>query len=388
MSLSVHATDPGERTAFFRQLQQLTTRIHATGHVDEIMLDLSGALCSLFGADRLTIYILGDDKASMVSKVKTGLTSFSQLKLPISAQSVAGYAALSRTLLNLRDVYDAAELQAHAPELRFQQGVDKRTGYRTTQMLAAPILHGDEVLGVVQLINNQRARAAFSDTVVEGTRFLCETLAIAFAQRQQAPALERARFVSTLRDSLLGPDLLAQAAVLAAAGARDIEDVLLDDFKLKTAAVGRALGDYFAVPYLAFHAQRRKPLELLAGIDRTFAEQAQWLPVEANPNGLYVLCTDPEKARRDASVQRLFPQQRAVYCVTTRREFAAMLDHCFGAKEDTPVLAPARQQELVDTVTALVAGSHHKGLSNLSIQTSPGEQPGEIRFTVSGVLKL
>ena len=388
MTLPVHATEPGERTAFFRQLQQLTTRIHATRHVDEIMLDLSAALCSLFGADRLTIYILGEDKASLVSKVKTGLTSFSQLKLPISAQSVAGYVALSRTLLNLRDVYDAAELQAHAPELRFQQGVDKRTGYRTTQMLAAPILHGDEVLGVVQLINNQRARAAFSDTIVEGTRFLCETLAIAFAQRQQAPALERARFVSTLRASLLDAEQLAQAAALAAAGGRDIEDVLLDDFKLKTAAVGRALGDYFAVPYLAFHAQRRKPLELLADIDRAFAEQAQWLPVESNPNGLYVLCTDPEKARQDASVQRLFPQQRAVYCVTTRREFAAMLDHCFGAREAAPALAPARQQELIDAVTQLVAGSHQKGLSNLSIQTAPGDQPGEIRFTVSGVMRI
>ena len=388
MSTSPHATDPGERTAFFRQLQQLTTRIHATRHIDEIMLDLSGAVCSLFGADRLTIYILGEDKASMVSKVKTGLASFSQLKLPISAQSVAGYAALSRTLVNLRDVYDADELKAHAPELKFQQGVDKRTGYRTTQMLAAPIVHADEVIGVVQLINNQRARAAFSDTVVEGTRYLCETLAIAFAQRQQAPRLERERFVASIRDTLLGRAELEQAAQLAAAAGRDIEDVLLDDFKLKTGAVGRALADYFAVPYLAFHPQRRKPLELLTAIDRAFAAEGQWLPIEANPNGLYVLCTDPEKVKAGGSVARLFPSARAVYCVTTRREFNAMLEHCFGPAPQAAALPAGRQQELVNAVTALVAGSHQQGLSDLKIETAPGAHPGEIRFTVSGVLKL
>jgi hypothetical protein len=42
-----------ERGDFFRRLQQLTTRIHATRNVDEIMLDLSEGICTLFGADRL-----------------------------------------------------------------------------------------------------------------------------------------------------------------------------------------------------------------------------------------------------------------------------------------------------------------------------------------------
>ncbi len=89
-----------DREDFFRKLQQATTRIHATRNIDEIMLDLSADICRLFDADRLTIYRLGEDRASLESKVKTGLASFKQLKLPISAQSVAGYVAISRKLLN------------------------------------------------------------------------------------------------------------------------------------------------------------------------------------------------------------------------------------------------------------------------------------------------
>ena len=65
----------------------------ALSNVDEIMLELSQDVCSLFNADRLTIYSIGEDKASIVSKVKTGLNSFKDLKLPIADQSIAGHVA-------------------------------------------------------------------------------------------------------------------------------------------------------------------------------------------------------------------------------------------------------------------------------------------------------
>jgi hypothetical protein len=377
----------GARGDFFRQLQQLTTRIHATRNVDEIMLDLSEGICALFAADRLTIYTVGEDKASLVSKVKTGMASFRQLRLPVSAQSVAGYAALARRLLNLNDVYDAAELQRYAADLRFQQGVDRRTGYRTTQMLVVPIMHDGEVIGVFQLINNLRG-GPFDSTVVEGARYLCDTLAIAFAQRQQEAKRERTGFVGALGSRLLPREQVEQAVEQARAQGRDVEDVLLDDFKLKLPVVGRALADHFAVPYLAFHPGRRVPAELLDGMDRAAAEVRQWLPVERNEHALYVVCIDPEQVKADNAVTALFPHTRPVFCVTTRRDFAALLDQYFGAVAATPPLPHAHADKLVDTVAALVAGSHREGLSDLRIETAPGDKPGEIRFTVSGILRL
>ena len=60
------------------------------------MLEVSADICQLFNADRLTIYSIGEDKQSIVSKVKTGLNSFKDLKLPIAEHSIAGYVALSR----------------------------------------------------------------------------------------------------------------------------------------------------------------------------------------------------------------------------------------------------------------------------------------------------
>ena len=64
---------------FSKNLQAVTNKIHATNNIDEIMLEVSKDICSLFDADRLTIYSISEDKTSIVSKVKTGLNSFKDL---------------------------------------------------------------------------------------------------------------------------------------------------------------------------------------------------------------------------------------------------------------------------------------------------------------------
>ena len=118
---SVPQGDVQARLAFQKQLQAVTNKIHATNNVDEIMLEVSADICSLFNADRLTIYSVGEDKQSIVSKFKTGLNSFKDLKLPIAEHSIAGYVALSRKLTNIKDCYDEVELKGLNPNLRFLQ---------------------------------------------------------------------------------------------------------------------------------------------------------------------------------------------------------------------------------------------------------------------------
>src|SRR5205809_5606361 len=175
------ASDVNSRLTFQKNLQTVTNKIHATSNVDEIMLEVSADICTLFNADRLTIYSIGEDKQAIVSKVKTGLNSFKDLKLPIAEHSIAGYAAFSKKTINIKDCYDEAELRGINPNLRFLQEVDKRTGYRTKQQLVAPILEGSssELIGVIQIINN-KAGVSFGTLTEEGVAELSATLAIAF----------------------------------------------------------------------------------------------------------------------------------------------------------------------------------------------------------------
>ncbi len=181
------ATYSGVETVaeFTQNLERVSDKIQATQNFDEIMQEVSNDICCLFDADRLSIYEVGLDKISLVSKIQTGLRAFEAINLPISEQSIAGYAALKNRMLNIADAYNNAELSAYSPNLRMMQNIDRCTGYRTRQILVAPIMHNsktdNELVGVIQLINNKTNRP-FPVEMESGLQKLTQVLATALCQ--------------------------------------------------------------------------------------------------------------------------------------------------------------------------------------------------------------
>ena len=396
------------RLLFFKTLQALTNKIHATSNVDEIILDLSQDICELFNCERLTLYVVSEDKNNIISKVKTGLTSFSDLKLTISDRSIAGYAAYSKKIVNLRDAYDQAELDAYSPGLSFQEGVDKRSGFRTKQMLTAPILNpkNKELLGVVQFINN-RSGEAFTSIAAEGVKELCETLAIAFLQRNKPVLVVRSKFDALITNGVLSAPEFELATRSARRKNIDIEDVLLGEFQVPFASVGAALAQFFAVPYEAFKAERLKPMDLLKNLKRDYVEQTLWLPIEDSKDGLIILCTDPERIKNSNVAKTIFHKARLVYRVTTNRDFAMTVDQFFGVTsagdtssvddllldmtEDEEGEVPADvsaavENELVKLVNKIVVDAYKQGASDIHIEPLPGKGKTGIRFRKDGTL--
>jgi len=412
--LSSHAAsnDFGARLAFQKQLQVVTNKIHATSNVDEIMLEMSAEVCALFNADRLTIYSVGDDKQSIVSKVKTGLNSFKDLKLPIAEHSIAGYAALSKKTVNIKDVYDDAELRTLNPNLRFLQEVDKRTGYRTKQMLVAPIIEagGSELIGVIQVINHKTG-TPFGEMAEDGITELSQTLAIAFKQRQK-PAVAKTKYDYLISDAVLSAGEFELASRQARKKSVEIEQVLLEEFQVKLPAIGAALSRFFGVPYEPFKPDRIKPTELLKNLKREYVESTQWVPIDDVKEGLVVLCLDPERIRSSRIAANVFPKARIVYKVTTQKEFRDTLNHFYGGDggaslgniEDmlsdlsddgsadvaegaaSAEADAAADNELVKLVNKVIVDAYNQGASDIHVEPYPGKAKTEIRFRKDGNL--
>jgi HD-GYP domain-containing protein (c-di-GMP phosphodiesterase class II) len=75
---------------------------------------------------------------------------YSQSRLKIDKNSLAGYAALTGHPLLIDDVYDIKSDVSY----NFDPTFDKQTSYRTKSILVVPLItRGGEVLGVLQLIN-------------------------------------------------------------------------------------------------------------------------------------------------------------------------------------------------------------------------------------------
>ena len=169
-------TEADLQLQLYRQLLATCTRIHAAHDLDALMQDLPAELCQLFDCDRSTLFVVDRDRDYMLSR---------EQRVAVTPHNLPGYVALTHQTLNIGDVYDVAELRAISPELHFQPGLDQRTGYRTRQLLAAPVLNSrsKELLGVLQLVNTRSGRA-FPAAAVEGLQALGETLAVALAARQ------------------------------------------------------------------------------------------------------------------------------------------------------------------------------------------------------------
>jgi GAF domain-containing protein len=252
---------PAAEAEFYKRLQAVTARIHDTDNLDQLMLDVSEDICQLFNAERLTLYAVSRDQTSIVSKIKTGLTSSQDLRLPISPQSIAGYVALSKQLLNLRNVYDEQALRRIHPDLTFLKAVDKGSGYLTRQLLVAPITDGNALLGVLQIINN-RDNQVFGDLEVDGATQLCRTLATAIRQRVERSTLglrrSATKYDGLVQQGVLTADALEQCWRQSRSEAQPVEQVIMSRHKVLPAQIGRSLSWYFDVAYEPFKASRSR----------------------------------------------------------------------------------------------------------------------------------
>ena len=397
---------------FYKRLQQVTARIHETENLEQIMLDASEDICRLFNAERLTLYAVNEDRSAIVSKVKTGLKSNRELKLPITPQSIAGYVAFSKQLVNLSDVYDSEALKQIHPDLTFLKEVDKRSGYVTREMLVAPILEGDLLQGVLQLINN-KSQHCFNQLEVDGVSQLCKTLAIAIRQRVQKAAetarRKATRYDGLVSDGLLTSEQLTQCMEMARQGGQAIEPLLLERYKISPTQIGASLSRFFGVPYEGFNSARIRSEMLHGALKREFIEAQGWLPLEESVNGLIIMCIDPEAVRNSRVVPQVFPRiNRFAYCVTTQTDFAETLKLVFGAGadggsidelladmdsgplddggNDDSLESAAADNELVKFVNKVIIDAYHQKASDIHIEPMPGKLKTGIRFRIDGTL--
>ena len=409
---------PNERGAtfealFFRQLQMVTNRIHDTENLDQLILDVSQDICRLFNADRLTLYAVNEDRSAIVSKVKTGLNTSRDLKLPISAQSIAGYVAMSQQAINIADVYDDQALKEIHPNLSFLQEVDKRSGYRTRQMLVAPVIDGEALYGVLQIINN-RSNQVFGKLEEDGARQLCKTLGIAIRQRlkkaEDEPRRKATKYDGMVASGVLSYEELSKCIQKAREVAQSVEHLLVTDYHIKPAQIGASLAKFFGVAYAPFSEGRIRS-EIVHGVlKREFVEQQGWTPLEETTDGLVIMCLDPEATRGARVVPQVFPRiNKFAYRVTTQTEFDETVGQLFGmvnqgssidqmladmdspldndANDDSALESAAADNELVKFVNKVIVDACNQKASDIHIEPMPGKAKTGIRFRIDGTLQ-
>ncbi|MCS6925012.1 MAG: GspE/PulE family protein [Candidatus Binatia bacterium] len=339
-----------EQVAYSKQVQQVTNRIHAAQDLTHLFVELRDELLGLFDAEHITLYALDEDRRELYSKF-LDLNQIREIRVPLSDQSIAGFVARHRRLVNIADAYDSAELARISPLLSFDRSWDQKTGVRTTQVLAAPLYASNKLLtGVIQLINKKGA-SCFTSADEARVQELAQTLGIALYNQYRLAKRKPTRFDALVTHNLISQVELDAAITEARETQRAVEAVLMEKYHVSRQAIGQALSAFYACPFFDPEEQLTIDSALVKNLNLNYLKTHHWLPLRRADGAVEILIDDPHSFQKRQDINRLFPQQEIRYVVGLREDIARVTD---------AVIVGLESNAHTDTLTALLGQLAHE----------------------------
>jgi adenylate cyclase len=156
----------------------------------------------LMKADRSTLFLIDQERNELWSKVATSEGGKPvEIRIPAN-RGIAGYVASTGQALNIPNAYE---------DPRFDPTVDKRTGYRTRNVLCMPVYNSEsQLIGVTQLINKDQGSFTSSDEEFMRAFNIQAGIALENAQLFESVLLEKQYqkdILQSLSDAVISTDM-------------------------------------------------------------------------------------------------------------------------------------------------------------------------------------
>lgn len=162
-----------DRTAAMLRVLEVTRRLAAPCPLPELLSSVIEAGREVLQADRGSVFLYDQDPHELYIITGTGIEALRFC----ADQGLAGECANKRDILNIPNCY---------ADTRFNQDIDRKTGYRTHCMITVPLVGlEDKLVGVMQMLNAKQGHFNDED----------EQIALALAG-QAAVAIQRAQLLA------------------------------------------------------------------------------------------------------------------------------------------------------------------------------------------------
>jgi GAF domain-containing protein len=176
-----------QETPLVEQLHRLIQAVETSGRVIlprtnvELLQSIVEAAARIFGAGGASIALLDDATQELVFMVanNAGDQSIVGMRIPMN-KGIAGYVAMTGQPMAISNVQQDA---------RFNREFAEKTGYIPSSILAMPLVSGDRVIGVMEVLDKLNA-ASFGIQDMELLAIFAGQAAIAIHQSQQMDRLE------------------------------------------------------------------------------------------------------------------------------------------------------------------------------------------------------
>jgi type II secretory ATPase GspE/PulE/Tfp pilus assembly ATPase PilB-like protein len=361
--------------SYRKRLIEIANMINSASSIQDILVDLKDRMLDLVDAERVTIFALDTKNQELFSLFKAG-QEVKEIRVPKTFGSIAGFTALSRRTSNIGNAYDAGELTRLHPSLRFDIRWDKASGFRTSQVLATPILFDKYLLGVLQLIN-KRGGGPFSPRDEEAGEELAKILGIAFYnQHRAARANKPSKYGLLIDKGLISEKDLEKAVGNARVNQIDVAKVLEEDFQIAKAEILGALAQFYNCAFWEPEG-RTIPPDVKSRLTVEFLKKNMCAPVEKKEGTLYVAVEDPYDLTRLDSIKAMNLAPRHEFLVGLRADILDYIKRTYG--EATEV---AEEQDLGRIIMELGSGEEDE------VEGTAEPEAPEVDETDSGIVKL
>ncbi len=400
-----------EQLQFQKRLNSITNRIHSAKDTDDILVNLEDEILALFDADRITIYVVDGANRQVVSRFKSG-NEVNEIRVPINNDSITGYCAAFGKVINIANAYDEDELKRINADLHFDRSWDERSGYKTKQVLVAPVTFNRYLLGVIQLINKRNGNH-FTLEDQSSVLELARVLGVAFFNNQKlAKKSKPTKFDYLISNNIITNKDLEQAMVNARKAKKQLESVLISDFNVSKEDIGKSLSNYYKTQFIPYDERMVIPGQLLKGLKINFLKKNVFVPISQSGDKLVVAMENPDYLPARDVINRLLPAKQYEYCVALREDIFRMIDLFFnvkrkdmmeqgsiedilgkletGEEEDDEDLERVSEEDgaIVQLVNKMVIDAYNRGASDIHIEPRHGKANAVIRFRIDGACQV
>ncbi|WP_297453257.1 GAF domain-containing protein [Persephonella sp.] len=183
-------------------IYQLAKELLTHLSLKELLISISDKIKDYIGAERASLFIYDPEDNTLNSVVLLAdKGTYKRVEIPVSKDSIAGYTAITRKILNIKDVHNLKELMSLDKELRYHSHWLYIPGMKTKSMLSVPITKDGKLLGVFQAINKE---PYFSKEDEEILKKLSPLIALAIDRAISLGNLEMIRSIEkTILDNVL-----------------------------------------------------------------------------------------------------------------------------------------------------------------------------------------
>ncbi len=388
------------------KLQDICNKIYAASNMDEVLIDLKDEITDLFEAERLTVYVVDGKKRELASRFKSG-DEISEIRVPISSGSTAGYSAFKQKLINIKNVYDNKELAAIDPALKFDKSWDQKTGFKTAQVLVVPIIFKKYLLGAVQLINRVTG-SSFTKMDGESVTELAKILSIALYNQKRMARARINKFSYLIENHILTQKELDKAIADARQRKELIENILVKDLKIEKKEVGKSYSKYYNIPFIEYNSKIAIPGELLVGLKVPFMRNNVWVPLRVEDGKTTIIIDNPHDLQKIDGIKALFSGKQIQFCVAFKedilnyiklftqdnKDLADMDDILRQLQDEAEEMDEAEAavyeetSAVVQLVNKIIIDAYNRGASDIHIEPYPGKQNTRVRVRVDGACSL